>query len=95
MLHCLFFFYLLSLLYLLVSSSFLSSFLFQHKVLRQDSVLDAIYELDEEAKRRRLDKNTFVAKKIIGEVCLTRYNNKTYKIGKLTELRRMSGIYIP
>ena len=60
----------------------------QHKVLRQDSVLDAIYELDEEAKRRRMpDKNHFVARKLIGEVCLTRYNNKTYKIG-------MKGVWI-
>ena len=54
----------------------------QHKVLRQDTVLDAIFEYEEEAKRRRMERNNFVAKKLIGEVCLTRYNNKTYKIGK-------------
>ena len=39
-------------------------------------------EIDREEQRRRLEKNNFVAKKLIGEVCLTRYNNKTYKIGK-------------
>lgn len=66
----------------------------QHKVLRQDSVLDAIYELDEEAKRRRMpDKNHFVARKLIGEVCLTRYNNKTYKIGMTGALKIKQPIF--
>lgn len=48
-----------------------------HKILRTDTALDMMYELYNRAKGSFHDVCT---KKLIGEIVLTRYNNKTYRI---------------
>ena len=48
-----------------------------HKLLRTDSVLDYLYQLYEET---RGDFHEVATKKLVGEIVLTRYNNKTYRI---------------
>ena len=48
-----------------------------HKLLRTDSVLDYLYQLYDES---RGDFHDIATKKLVGEIVLTRYNNKTYRI---------------
>lgn len=49
-----------------------------HKLLRTDTVLDNLYEIyDQEGQDKFYDA---AAKKLIGQIVLTRYNNKTYRI---------------
>lgn len=53
-----------------------------HKVLRQQTVLEALYELHNSLKNQKKE-NSFHAeatKRFVGEIVLTRYNNKTYRI---------------
>ncbi|XP_028415241.1 piwi-like protein 1 [Dendronephthya gigantea] len=49
-----------------------------HKVLRKETVLEFLYDLQEKLDKRRFyDEAT---KKVVGEIVLTRYNNKTYRV---------------
>ncbi|XP_033126803.1 piwi-like protein 1 [Anneissia japonica] len=48
-----------------------------HKVLCLNSVLDVLYELYNKDSRRFRDE---AMKKLVGEIVLTRYNNKTYRV---------------
>ncbi|XP_077995960.1 piwi-like protein 1 [Glandiceps talaboti] len=48
-----------------------------HKVLRQDTVLELLYAMNAESSRDFYDHAT---KKLVGEIVLTRYNNRTYRI---------------
>lgn len=50
----------------------------QHKVLRQQTVLEFLYELYGSVDQKMF--YNIAAKKLIGEIVLTRYNNKTYRI---------------
>jgi len=49
-----------------------------HKVLRQQSVLESLYELHAKVGEQRF--YDLASKQLIGEIVLTRYNNKTYRI---------------
>jgi aubergine-like protein len=48
-----------------------------HKILRQESVLDFLYALYTKAGDRFYDQ---ASKELVGEIIITRYNNKTYRI---------------
>jgi len=49
-----------------------------HKVLRQQSVLEFLYEMHKSTPQNRF--YDVATKKLVGEIVLTRYNNKTYRI---------------
>ncbi|XP_020631825.1 piwi-like protein 1 isoform X2 [Orbicella faveolata] len=49
-----------------------------HKVLRQTTVLEYLYELYNTVNQR--DFHSTATKKLVGQIILTRYNNKTYRI---------------
>jgi aubergine-like protein len=52
-----------------------------HKIMRTDCVLDILYDLYEEANRGRGPGfHELATKKLVGEIVLTRYNNKTYRV---------------
>nr|BCS90542.1 piwi protein [Cladonema pacificum] len=52
-----------------------------HKVLRQQSVLEFLYDLyNREMQRGGQGFYDIAKKKLIGEIVLTRYNNKTYRV---------------
>lgn len=48
-----------------------------HKMMRIDTVLDILYDLYEKNQKNFYD---VAAREIIGQIVLTRYNNKTYRI---------------
>lgn len=48
-----------------------------HKILHKHTVLDYLYDL---YKNTRGDFHTTATRKLVGEIVLTRYNNKTYRI---------------
>jgi aubergine-like protein len=49
-----------------------------HKVLRQQTVLEFLYEIYGQTDRNRF--YDVAKKKLLGEIILTRYNNKTYRV---------------
>lgn len=51
-----------------------------HKLMRTNTVLDALYELVKTSKQRGRSYKEEIARFLNGQVVLTRYNNKTYKI---------------
>ena len=50
-----------------------------HKLLRTDSVLDYLYQIYDDCQGGG-NFHELAAKKLVGEIVLTRYNNKTYRI---------------
>lgn len=63
-------------------TDFLLSADVSHKVLRTTTVLEYLYELYERHERmgRKGDFHGEATKKLVGQIVLTRYNNKTYRI---------------
>jgi len=53
-----------------------------HKVLRTDSVLDCLNETYKTCKSNDIFMTT-MTKKLVGQIVLTRYNNKTYRVDDL------------
>ena len=51
-----------------------------NRVLRTDSMLDHLRKLYTEAQAKHQDPVQYIKKKIVGQIALTRYNNRTYVI---------------
>lgn len=54
-----------------------------HKILHTSSVLDIMYEMYNKHRGNTQNFHEACSKKIIGQIVLTRYNNKTYKIDEI------------
>ncbi|XP_032223626.2 piwi-like protein 1 [Nematostella vectensis] len=63
-----------------------------HKVLRKQTVLDFLYELYNKMQGRG-NFHDEAAKKLVGEIVLTRYNNKTYRVDDIDWNKRPNSTF--